>query len=127
MANQKKILALVSDLMFTVKITDAARRSGMVVDYAKTDDEFLDKFKESTPDLVIMDLNISSASPVSLIQGLRSDSKPPMVNILSYVSHVQGELKMKAQEAGSDMVLARSAFSQNLQQILKRHAGGSSQ
>ena len=28
-----------------------------------------------------------------------------------------------AQEAGANMVMARSAFSQNLQQILKRHAG----
>jgi hypothetical protein len=36
---------------------------------------------------------------------------------------VQGELKQAAQEAGCDMVMARSAFSQNLQQILKRHSG----
>jgi hypothetical protein len=36
---------------------------------------------------------------------------------------VQGELKQQAQEAGCDMVLARSAFSQNLPVILKRHAG----
>jgi hypothetical protein len=36
---------------------------------------------------------------------------------------VQGELKQKAHETGCDMVLARSAFSQNLQQIMKRHSG----
>jgi hypothetical protein len=35
---------------------------------------------------------------------------------------VQGELKQAAQEAGCYMVLARSAFSQNLSQIMKRHA-----
>jgi hypothetical protein len=35
---------------------------------------------------------------------------------------VQGELKMKATEAGCDMVLPRSAFSQNLAQLLRRHA-----
>jgi hypothetical protein len=29
-------------------------------------------------------------------------------NIIGFVSHVQGELKLKAQEAGCDMVLARS-------------------
>ena len=39
------------------------------------------------------------------------------------MSHVQGELKQQAQEAGCDMVLARSAFSQNLPVILKRHSG----
>jgi hypothetical protein len=36
---------------------------------------------------------------------------------------VQVELKQSAQEAGCDMVLARSAFSQNLTQIFKRHSG----
>jgi hypothetical protein len=36
---------------------------------------------------------------------------------------VQVELKQQAQEAGCDMVMARSAFSQNLPQIFKRHSG----
>jgi hypothetical protein len=30
-------------------------------------------------------------------------------------------LKLKAHEAGCDMVLPRSAFSQNLPQLLRRH------
>jgi hypothetical protein len=37
------------------------------------------------------------------------------------LSHIQGDLKVKAQEAGCDMVVPRSAFSQNLAQILRRH------
>ena len=38
-----------------------------------------------------------------------------------FVSHVQGELKQKAQEAGCDVVMPRSAFSQTLPQLLRRH------
>jgi len=34
---------------------------------------------------------------------------------------VQGELKQKAQEAGCDVVMPRSAFSQTLPQLLRRH------
>jgi hypothetical protein len=34
---------------------------------------------------------------------------------------VQGDLKVKAQEAGCDVVMPRSAFSQNLVNILRRH------
>jgi hypothetical protein len=45
------------------------------------------------------------------------------ISLLGYLSHVQGELKLKAQEAGCDTVLPRSAFSQSLPQILKRYAG----
>jgi len=35
---------------------------------------------------------------------------------------VQAELKMAAQQKGCDVVLARSAFSQNLPTILRRYA-----
>lgn len=118
----KKILALVSDLLFTVKISDAARRNGMQIEYVKTDEDFLDKVR-GMPSLVIMDLNIHSANPVKLIEQVKSDAERKDVNILSFVSHVQGDLKQKAHDAGCNLVLARSAFTQNLQQILKRYAG----
>jgi len=118
----RKILALVSDLMFTVKITEAAKRNGMPVEYVKTDSDLLEKAGEK-PQLIIMDLNIASAQPVKLIEQLKKSESTKDISILSYVSHVQGDLKQMAQEAGADVVLARSALSQNLIQILKRHSG----
>ncbi len=118
----KRILALVSDLMFTVKINDAAKRNGLAVEYVTKDLDLIEKAK-AQPALIIMDLNIGSAKPLDLIEKLKADSELKNISVLSYVSHVEGELKKKAQQAGSDMVLARSAFSQNLVQILKRHSG----
>jgi len=118
----KKILALVSDLMFTVKITEAAKRNGMSVDYVKTDDDLLMRAKEN-PQLIIIDLNMNGAEPVKTIEKLKSNPDSKNISILSYVSHIQGDLKMMAQEAGADVVMARSALSQNLIQILKRHSG----
>jgi len=44
------------------------------------------------------------------------------ISLIGYLSHIQVELKQQAQEAGCDMVLARSAFSQNLPLIFKRHS-----
>jgi PleD family two-component response regulator len=119
---KKKILAVVSDLFFTVKISDAAKRAGMDVEYAKTDKEALEKAKEK-PTLIIVDLNFSAAQPLKLLGKLKSDAETKSISVISFLSHVQGELKQKAHDAGCDMVLARSAFSQNLMQILKRHAG----
>lgn len=122
MTNNKKILALVSDLMFTVKITDAARRNGLSVDYAKTGEDFLAK-AQSMPSLAIMDLNIGTASAVELIQQMKADAVLKSINIMGYVSHVQADLKQAAQDAGADVVMPRSAFTTNLLQILKRHSG----
>lgn len=118
----KRILAMVSDLFFTVKIRDAAKRAGMEVEFVKEETELLEK-AEAKPAVIILDLNCAAVQPLKLISKLKGNSELKQTSLLAYVSHVQGELKRKAHESGCDMVMARSAFSQNLPQILKRHAG----
>ncbi len=119
---QKKVLAVVSDLFFSVKLTDAAKRSGLSLEFVKEPKEVLDKAQEK-PSLIIFDLNLESAQPLKLIAKLKGKSETKGISLIGYLSHIQGELKQQAQEAGCDMVLARSAFSQNLPQIFKRHSG----
>lgn len=70
---------------------------------------------------MIFDLNNANAKPLATIPKLRAKLKKGTTSILGFVSHVQGDLKMKAQEAGCDAVMPRSAFSSNLPQILRRH------
>ena len=78
---------------------------------------------KAKPNVIIFDLNFEDAQPLELIAKLKASAEFKGVSLIGYLSHVQGELKQAAQEAGCDMVMARSAFSQNLQQILKRHSG----
>jgi len=118
----KKVLAVLSDLFFSVKINDAAKRAGMTVEFVKDEHDVLIKAK-SKPSLIIFDLNFESVDPLGLITKLKNSAELKDISVIGYLSHVQGELKQKAHETGCDMVLARSAFSQNLQQILKRHSG----
>ncbi|MCU1276134.1 MAG: response regulator receiver protein [Bryobacterales bacterium] len=118
----KKVLAVVSDLFFSVKINDAAKRAGMTVEFVKDEHDVLTKAKLQ-PSLIIFDLNFESIDPLGLITKLKNSAELKGISVIGYLSHVQGELKQKAHETGCDMVLARSAFSQNLQQILKRHSG----
>ena len=120
--DNKKVLAVVSDLFFSVKINDSAKRSGMSVEFVKDEHEVLTKAK-AHPTLIIFDLNFESVNPLEIITKLKSNAELKNISVIGYLSHVQGELKQKAHETGCDMVLARSAFSQNLQQILKRHSG----
>jgi|SRR5579871_509746 len=123
MHKRKKILAVVDDLLFTVKISDAARRVGLEVEFLKSERDVVHKANEEKPLLVILDLNTGSVDPLHLITKLKGDQELKTISLIGYLSHVQGELKQKAHEAGANIVMARSAFSQNLQQILKRHAG----
>jgi PleD family two-component response regulator len=118
----KKVLAVVSDLFFSVKLTEAAKRSGMILEFVKDPHELLEKAK-TRPALIIFDLNFDSAKPLELIGKLKGAAETKSISLIGYLSHIQGELKQAAQEAGCDMVMARSAFSLNLPLILKRHAG----
>jgi len=116
----KTALAVIEDLFFTVKINEAAKRAGLPVTFVKSETDALQKAAER-PAVIIVDLNCASVDVLKLIRELKADDRTKQISLIGYVSHVQAELKQKAQEAGCDMVLARSAFSQNLPQILKRH------
>jgi CheY-like chemotaxis protein len=121
---ETKIFAFVDDLFFLAKIQEIARKLNIKVEFVKTEKDILDRMEQNgdhKPALIIVDLNNNSIKPISLITKLKAKLKKH-TNVIGFLSHVQGDLKMKAQEAGCDMVLPRSAFSQNLPQLLRRHA-----
>ena len=121
MTNGKKIVAVLNDLMFTVKIHEAAKRAGLAVVFAKSREEALAHAKEN-PAVIILDLNTTALNALDLISQLKMDGETSKINLLGYLSHVQTDLKQAAQEKGCDLVVARSAFSQNLPAMLRRYA-----
>ena len=125
MQNQgsKRILAVVSDLFFSVKLSEAAKRANLALEFVKEGAQVIEKAHHEKPALIIFDLNFASVEPLSLITRLKVAPETKGINLIGYLSHVQVELKQNAQEAGCDMVMARSAFSQNLPQIFKRYSG----
>jgi DNA-binding NarL/FixJ family response regulator len=118
-----RIFAFVDDLFFLAKIQETARKMNVKVEFVKTDKDLTAKLKqngEEKPSLIIFDLNNANAKPLVLIPKLKSKLKKG-TSIIGFLSHVQGDLKQKAHEVGCDMVLPRSAFSQNLPNLLRRH------
>ena len=91
------------------------------MEFVKSEFDAIDKAR-SAPALMILDLNCTAIDPLRLIGALKSDPATAKVPLIGYLSHVQGELKVQAQQAGCDTVLPRSAFSQNLPQLLRRYA-----
>jgi CheY-like chemotaxis protein len=118
-----RIFAFIEDLFFMAKIQETARKLNVKVEFVKSDKDLMDKMQqngEEKPSLIIFDLNNNSVKPLTLIPKLKSKLKKG-TSIIGFLSHVQGDLKQKAHEVGCDMVLPRSAFSQNLPQLLRRH------
>ena len=118
-----RIFAFVDDLFFLAKIQETARKMNVKVEFVKAEKDLTDKLKQNgdeRPSLIIFDLNNANAKPLTLIPKLKSKLKKG-TSIIGFLSHVQGDLKQKAHEVGCDMVLPRSAFSQNLPSLLRRH------
>ena len=118
-----RIFAFVDDLFFLAKIQETARKLNVKVEFVKNDKDLMERMEqngEEKPSLIIFDLNNVNVKPLTLIPKLKTKLKKG-TSIIGFLSHVQGDLKQKAHEVGCDMVLPRSAFSQNLPQLLRRH------
>ncbi|HKW63528.1 MAG TPA: response regulator [Candidatus Acidoferrum sp.] len=109
-----KVVALMDDLFFQMKLAETAKQLGVDVKVA-TNGEALMGLMESAPKLVIVDLNARS-QPLQAIERVRQNNKD--VRVVAFLSHVQTQLAAQAQAAGCTEVLPRSSFTQNLAAIL---------
>ncbi len=109
-----------SDLLFTVKIQEAAKRLGLPVIFVKTREQAMAKAAEN-PLLIILDLNDAGSTPLELIAALKNDDEKRAIPLIGYVSHVQVELRRAAAEQGCDLVVARSVFVEQLPALLERY------
>jgi CheY-like chemotaxis protein len=112
--------------MFTVKIQDAATRAGIEAVFVKSRNEALDRAQDG-PSAIILDLNYAGVKPLELISDLKGNEKTKKIPLLGYVAHVQVDVKQAAQTQGCDIVVARSAFVQNLPEFLQRISGANPQ
>ena len=119
-----KIYFFIDDLFFIAKIQETARKLGVKVAFIKNDKEsvaaLLGHEEDDRPGLIVFDLNNANAKPMTLIPKLKAKLKKG-TSIVGFLSHLQGDLKAKAVEAGCDTVMPRAAFSQNLPNLLRRY------
>jgi hypothetical protein len=118
------IYFFIEDLFFTAKIQEAARQQGVKVAFMKPDKDVVAHLAElhdhEHPSLIVFDLNNTAAKPLTLIPKLKNKLKKG-TSIVGFLSHLQGDLKAKAVEAGCNSVMPRAAFSQNLPNLLRRY------
>lgn len=109
-----RVVALVDDLFFQMKLAETAKQLGVDVKVATNGDALMG-LMDSAPKLVIVDLNARS-HPLQAIAKVRQNNKN--VRVVAFLSHVQTQLAAQAQAAGCTEVLPRSSFTQNLAAIL---------
>ncbi|MGC2529771.1 MAG: hypothetical protein WA639_18630 [Candidatus Acidiferrum sp.] len=109
-----RVVALMDDLFFQMKVAETAKHLGLELKVATNGDALLELL-EPAPILVIVDLNARS-QPLAAVERLRAAHKD--LRVVGFLSHVQRDLAAQAQAAGCSEVMPRSAFTQNLAAIL---------
>jgi hypothetical protein len=119
-----RIFCFIEDLFFQAKIVETSKKLGVRVEFLKGDKESVARLTDAAeadrPTLLVFDLNNLNAKPLTLIPKFKAKLKKA-TSIIGFLNHLQGDLKMKAVEAGCDTVMPRSAFSQSLPNLLRRY------
>jgi CheY-like chemotaxis protein len=116
------IVCVVDDLIFSIKISTAAKRLGIEMFFERSRDRVLQTIRDKRPSLVIFDLNAGKLEPTVAIAALKADPGLRSIPTLGFVSHVDSDTIAAARAVGIDQVLARSAFSERLGDILSSGA-----
>jgi PleD family two-component response regulator len=114
------ILAVLDDLMFSSKIKTAANQLGVDLRFSRSVDGALETMRKNPTTLVIFDLNSTRIDSLAIVAAMKADPVLAPIPTVGYASHVQTDVIDAARQAGVGEVLARSAFSQQIGEILTR-------
>lgn len=115
------IVCVLDDLLFSVKISTAAKALGANVFFERTPGNVVARVREKQPSLVIFDLNSAKLRPIEALAELARTPDTAGVRTLGFVSHVDSGTIAAARGAGASDVIARSAFVERLGDILRQH------
>ena len=118
-----RVIAAVDDMFFASKIRGAAAGAGREVEFVKSQQQLEEKLSKGPVSLIIIDLNSERMDSTDVIRALKSNPASSEIQIIGFLSHVQVDLMQRARDAGCNQVMARSAFSQRLTEILSLPVG----
>ncbi len=113
------VIVGVDDLMFSSRISTAAKAVGTEIRFARSPQAVVDAVRATGARLVILDLNSQRVSPLEAVAALKADAALADTPTLGFVSHIQTDLIAQARQAGVGRVMARSAFVAELPELLK--------
>ena len=118
---QPPIVALVEDLFFLARIQETAKSLGLTVTAVDRRSD-VTRVAAMKPSALIIDLNARGLDPIVWIRALKADRFLQSVPLVAFASHVETQLIAQARAAGCDTVLARSAFTRQLPDLLRHLA-----
>lgn len=118
-----RVVALVHDLFFAVRIRDTLRPFGYRVEVANSEEKLAGALRGEPPALLIVDLTFAAIDPPRRIAALKADEATRAIPILAFGPHLDHAARKAAQDAGADRVVANSKLAEDLPELVARYAG----
>lgn len=115
--SQTRILGLMHDLFFRSKVDAVAHAAGIGVAYAASLDEARTRCADERPAVVFVDLADPNFPARETAEAMRACDSA--VRLIGFASHVDLKALGAARDAGFEMALSRSEFTQRLPDLLK--------
>jgi CheY-like chemotaxis protein len=112
---------LSGDLMFSSRVTGAAKAQGVQVAAVANAAALVERLDADTR-LVMLDLGSPGLDPAECVRSIRAQA--PQVKIVAYAPHVHEQRLAAAAAAGCDEVLTRGQFNAGIGPLLARYLGG---
>ena len=117
MPGQPCLVMIVPNLMFATRIEDAARSAGAAVFTPIDQAAFLTALRDGAR-LVIIDSSADNVPWLEWVRAAKDDPSAAAVPILAFGAHKDLDLRNRALGAGVDHYLARSNFSEGLNEFV---------
>ena len=110
----KIILTYIKDLFFRSKLNYVEKQYGFTLLNADSESDFFKKIEESSPQIIVFDLDWKSDEVIKIIKDLNKES----YIITAFYAHVNHDLLLLAKNAGCHYVFTRREFIGNFDQLL---------
>ena len=115
------VVALVDDLMFVSRIREAARPHGLDVRTVRKVPDLIEACRAGAR-LVLMDLDSARLPVMEALSSLCADAAFAELPVVGFFSHVHADRGRQARAAGCRHTLPRSAFVEQLPDLLQTAA-----
>ena len=125
-----RVLALVPDLMFGSRVQSALTTAGHEVELIGDERRLRARLKEArerpTPaGVLVVDLTDAELDGASVVEALAGDGELGRMRTLGFYSHVDAQVRERAEQAGFDLVVPRSRMAREGPELVGRVALGS--
>ena len=113
------VYLLSDDLMFTSRVSATAHALGLNVSTVRSQQQLINMTAAGAPKCLLVDLHNPGLAIGELVKSLAQ----PRPFVVAYGSHVDAAALQAARDAGCDLVLPRSKFTETLEKSLPAWCG----